>query len=495
MLINQGSQGFGVQEITGNNESLPFYSTSALHDISGDGVPDALMAGIGELQWFEYDGIKWSLRESFVLPGDALPASITVFPDYDGDLYPDLIVMASNEWPQEGNAALNLGLPEEPTGSSTLFKADDSGLRIIDHEEVMTPAMRECLDGPSWTSTLIPRRDTGKRDLFFVGNVKWQDCLLLFDGESGTFAEALDGSLSGTEQGQLYATMGADFWYEGDTIHLATSDSYSSAIHVTDIPLDGSACSAFDDTYAIPDGPQIEIGWGVVAERDMLLVARGSLEFEPEIQVQYDASIGAFAGEGGLSLYLPDPDKGHVFANDQLPSQMAGNDYFHLAPGDFYGNDGQGDGCLDVVASSMFRFLSAENVPGALGQSSILLGQCSTDFVGVALEAIPGHVGSIVEATLGSGEKVKVASRSNAGVGGTRDPRVRIPLNEEDQGVTSLRLVFPNGQVWSLDAPPLNKYLPMEGWTQEEVLPALNPTSPTSTECPKPYNEGPGERE
>ena len=302
--------------------------------------------------------------------------------------------------------------------------------------------------------------------------------------------DALDGSLSDTAQGQLYATMGADYWYEDDMIHLATSDFYESAIHVTDIPVEGSACSVFDDTYIIPDGPQIEIGWGVVAERDMLLVARGSLQFEPDVQAQYEASIGSFAGPGGLSLYLPDADKGHVIANDQLPSEMAGQDYFHLAPGDFYGNDGQGDGCLDVVASSMFRFLNKENVPGALENSSILLGQCDPSFVGVAFEAIPGHVGSLVEATFDSGKTVMVASRSNAGVGGTRDPRVRIPFTDADGTVTQVRVVFPTGAVWSMSNPEKNTYLAMDSevWTEEASLPDLAPhAAPVSTECPKPF--------
>ena len=217
--------------------------------IRDSGVPDAILAGIGSLEWYQYEGEGWTLRQTMDLPADKLPASITLLPDYDGDSFPDLMILVANEWPQQGNAALTVGLPQEPTGSSTLLKMDASGLSIIPHEDVVTPGMRACLDGPSWTSTLISRRAQGQRDLLYVGNVKWQDCLLIYDPDTGTFVDALDGSLSDTVQGQLYATMGADYWYEDDMIHLATSDFYESAIHVTDIPVEGSACSVFDDTY------------------------------------------------------------------------------------------------------------------------------------------------------------------------------------------------------------------------------------------------------
>ena len=489
VMINLGGTGFSELQLLDEDESLDFYTSSGIHDVNGDGRPDVLIAGIGKLQVLLQVDSGWQLSQQIDLPGNSLPAAFVIAPDYNDDGYPDHIFVVGNEWPQVGTSLFSLGALSDAKGPATLLKAGAEGLAVIALEEVMTEAMTDCINGPSWTGVHIPRRALGLHDLLYIGNVKTYDCLLAYDPVSERYTGALGGSHSDDEQGMLYATMGADFWYDATTVNLASSDFYESAIHLTEIPENGSACTQFEGTYQIPDGSAMEVGWGVIADRDLVMVARGDLEFEEEMQTAYMTSMGSYTSPGGLNLYEPDDDGRHVLRFEHLEDELEGLPFFHLAAGDFYGADG-GDGCLDILATSTFPFLDEENVAGAIQDARLLVGQCDREFLGVEFKAIPGHVGSIVKVEFNTGVSYFAAAKGNAGVGGTRDPRVRVPLMGAETSVTRIEVTFPNGDVWSRNTPPLNEYLNLDGpeWSVESSLSPLSDfESPDTTECPPPY--------
>jgi len=161
---------------------------------------------------------------------------------------------------------------------------------------------------------------------------------------------------------------------------------------------------------------------------------------------------------GGVELFKGEEGGAMVEAVGAEPPEHSERSSYGIMVGDFYGKDGRGDGCMDVVVTPV---LLPRCVPGSAecvreelidipmvfrNSAGILRNRCADEsekaFVGVRS---PTHdSGAVARLRLSSGKEIHRPIRAAAGIAGTSETSVVFAL-PNGESVEALELIHPKG--------------------------------------------------
>lgn len=430
LLVNCGDAGLVSLPLPPMFQAAPV--STLLLDLDDDGDVDVLYGGgFGSVQ---------VIRQTAPLVFEAEPPLLTspdeVRPTVNSmAVVGDLIHLGQIEFPP---------LPVLDPGSDAdaanfeIHKEPNRTLRIVDGQLELLPreahddAADTCWDAPTFASLVIARHQMDKPDLLFEGNDFGPDCL----SEIGEPDQPLFPLLPvGGAFGDVNATMGADYYYEGDRVMLVSTD-FVDRPHLWSIG-DGVDVVGADDRFVWVDHFGYRITWGAAFEdfdgdgdRD-LLIAHAAFVFEdPDLPEDVQLFLESVA-HGGAMLLLGDGLGSFIETPEKLPALDGA--FYGAVVGDFHGADGHGDGCPDVVLTTMVAVPAPDAeegaLPTALTTTRLLVCRPTHSFAGVRLPHARWASRAVVAMETTSGDMLWEPIRSSAGVAGSRDAVARFTVH------------------------------------------------------------------
>ena len=479
MLYNQGDAGFAVEQMDLDWPDM-MISVQAV-DVDGDGRVDVVIGADEHIRVAFNKSGGWEMGPPVpTVSGGATPG-FTFIPDFDGDGRSDGAMVAQYAWPPGEPGFLNT--MEEGDGhlfgaNALVYIGKNGAMESLPLKQFAPSEVSACTDTMSWLALFLPRHRWGLPGVIWTGNECSDDCWTPYDPD----AHLLTGLIGGDHVGAANGTMGGDYWIEEDGILVASSQFTGRDPSVWKLPWEGEVedvSSRLVRTHF--DG--YDLTWGVTFENNYLMVASGHRIFQnPEFQAMFENRPGSLAdltSPGRLLIFERNAETGeYVQDHDLLPPEIDGIGRYHIGAGDFYGNDGHGDGCVDAIVTPMYVMPDVDSFEAGaleeqmefLGVNAMLLNTCILDggpgqFVGVDLPAVGWALGAIVETTTASGKTLVRASRSTSGVGGSRDPRVIVPVSADDPPA-EVRVFYASGAEEVLSYPEIGIYHPVTGPTE-----------------------------
>lgn len=450
LLLNCGDDGFVDVGLPGVEAT--YVVASAITDLEADGVREILLgdsAGQLHLRRLRADGTFDVEPPVRVVAEDAMITGISPLPDRDGDGAPDLLYVTAYAWPPllfaGGFPNTVLFAAENKRYNALLFVGGDGSLTKIP----MADPARDCGHAPSYAAVVGTRHHLGLSDVMWVAQMWTDDCVLSVD-DAGFPAPPRLQPQPFEDYGDLTFPMGVTYAYLGDEAGLvfAVSEVGGTGTKKPCAVLwgvdadDQVAVHELEDVSNIPASPNW-VCWGMTFNDFDLdgwpdfAAAYGptgwlTLDDDGAVEVNTHAANRP----GGVALWMGGADVWEDSV-DRMPEEVEGSSHFGILAGDFYGNDGMGDGCKDLLLTSTPALPTAahpevEEQVLYLASAWVLRNRCADDgaaeFVGV--RAGYGDVGAIVKLTRSDGHVEYKPILGLEGLTGTVEPSAVFGLPE-----------------------------------------------------------------
>ena len=475
IFFNCGDAGFARLEIP--TSELPMVSSTLLIDLTGDGVLDIMMgdtAGAVHVLIQRPEGAFEGPQTTQLVEGAFFPA-LTPLPDGDGDGVVDYIYVSSMTWPF--NIVTN-GIPdavdefERKRKPNVLLKVGAGATFEVVEQDL---DVDDCGNSPTFAAHHIPRHHRALPDAFWIANTWAPDCAY----STNELGEPVGPMLMPTDVSMPYTrlnfAMGTDHFLTDEGPVLATSDIASIQVGQPGIQMwrirDDDMVEQYDggDPQLLPVfGTPGRTKWGIRFEdfdrdgqRDLICAdASGGELLGFNDAGQPDVARSTITRQGGLSFYLG-ADGAFNRADELMSPSMEGLGWYGTLTGDFFGDDGRGDGCPDVIITS-FAIPSQDPAVTDIyfdAPAMVMRNRCETTAGFYGLRGSSAYIGGVVEVTFNNGVTSRQSFRGSSGIGGMSAVTVNFAL-PDGLAVTSAFIRLPSGEVMPI-SPSVEGYT---GW-------------------------------
>ena len=478
LFMNCGDSGFA--SLTLPDIDTPELSSSAIMDVDADGRLDLVYGDVDGRVWTLIqgdDGVFTLEGETSVSPG-AMIVQLSTFPDKDADGRLDYLYASTRAFPPTGFIFGATSIPSQAyadnEAANVLFSLGPSGeASVVD----LPPDIADCGRSPAFASQMATRHHLGLADTLYISGTWSADCAYPLSESAGTPIEPIYMPSGTKSYTKMNWSMGVDHTYVDEGVLFGVTDV---GVTMTGRPrvnlwlLDANnELRALEGQEAnVPPSPPAKIGWGLHfadfnldGHTDLLFGYAqpgviGRLDDAGEPVINWPPSPSA---PGGVELFEGDASGTMVEVQGAEPPEHAGRSSFGLIVGDFYGAEGKGDGCMDVMVTPLFlpRCIpgtpecdAEEEIPIAMAFNNsvgLLRNRCADDgpkpFVGVRA---PVHAsGAVARLTLSGGQVIHRPIRASSGTTGTSETSVVFGL-PQGSVVEALDVLHPSGELVSL---------------------------------------------